>query len=514
MFLSFPIFISLIIELSSKEFIMKKNTNDNNAFNPYIFKYNFKNEKENNYSFIFDTSSYIIWEGNNTIYKNETIAISTITGEELSANEICINDYFCWFKTNKEMKLGYIGVIGISNKNRNIFINRKDEDDKDKNKNYYLNYYLNSFDIKKEERYINFIQKNNNDALMIFGKNNNIFNKDNSKKCQCKKKNNKNENNEDNNIFWCCELSSIKIGENDIYLSSNNNEYGIFAINEEYIIGPRAGFTLLNYYEKLIKDTFGVNCIKENNNRLIYLKCDYFNYNETLDLSFIMKGDIRILAMSQDLFKMIDNDNLELKIKINNNTKDNAWYLGDPIVKNYNLLLNYTNLSDISLIIIPSNLNGFILVTIAMILGFILLIIFIIIIYILKRGKNKNEKYTFFSSENWKKDRLFSFHKNPSLKNNCTELIEKIDEENLEDSENNKNSINNIETNSFNNLKEINKDENNIGNELNNNFNDNNAIKKNINKAGTLTSVEFSLNDFVDENDDDDDIFMRPPNKK
>ena len=507
MFLSFPIFISIIIELSSNEFIMKKNTNENNTFNPYIFKYNFKNEKENNYSFIFDTSSYIIWEGNNTIDKNNTITISTITGEELSTNEICINDYFCWFKTNKVMNSGYVGVIGISNKNRNIFINKKDEDDKDKNKNYYLNYYLNSFDIKKEERYINFIQKNNNDALMIFGENNNIFKKDNSKKCQCKKKKYNNEDNEDNNIFWCCEISSIRIGENDIYLSSNNNEYGIFAINEEYIIGPRAGITVLNYYEKLIKDTFEVNCIKENNNKLIYLKCGYFNYNETLDLSFIMKGDIRILGMSQDLFRMIDKDNLELKIRINNNTKDNVWYLGEPIVKNYNLLLNYTNLSDISLIIIPSNLNGFILVTIAMILGFILLIVFIIIIiYLLKKGKNKNEKYTFFTSENWKKDRLFNFNKDPTLKNNnnYTELIEKIDEEELEDSQNNKNCINNIETNSLYNLKEINKDENNLGNGLNNNFIDNNINKKNINKAGTLTSVEFSLNDFDDENDDDD----------
>ena len=506
MFLSFFAFISIIIELSSssKEFIMSKNTNENNTFNPYIFQFNFENEKEKNDSFIFDTSSYIVWKGNNIINKSDTIKISTITGEELSSNEICINEeQFCWFKTNKIMNSGYIGVIGISNKNRNIFINKEDEDDKDKNKNYYLNYYLNSFNIKKEERFINFIQKNNNDALMIFGENNYIFNKDNSKKCQCKKKKNKND---DINIFWCCEISSIKVGENDIYLSSKyNNEYGIFAINEEYIIGPRAGITILNYYEKLIKDTFEINCIKESNNRLIYLKCGYFNYNETLDLSFIMKGDIRILALSQDLFKNIDNDYLEFKIKINNNTKDNIWYLGEPIVKNYNLLLNYTNLSDISLIIIPSNLNGFVLVTIIMILGFILLIAFItIIIYILKKGKNKNEKYTFFNSDNLKKDTLFNFGKNPASKNNYKQLIEKIVEEDLEDSENN-NSINNIiETNSFNNIKEINKDDNNSI--------DNNTIKKKINKAETLTSVEFSLNDFVDENDDD--LFIRLPNTK
>jgi hypothetical protein len=284
------IFISIIIGLASKEFIMKKNTNENNTFCPYTFNYNFQNESENNYSFIFDTSSYIIWVGNNNIIYNNTVEISTINGELILANEIC-NDTFCWFETDKQMNSGYIGVIGISNKNRKILFNKKYEDKyEDNDKNYYLNYYLNSFDIKKEERYINFIQKNNNEARMIFGENNDIFKNDNSQICQCKKKNNNNENAEDNNIFWCCEISSIKIGDNDLYSFSNNNAYGIFAINEEYIIAPRAGIITLNYYEKLIKDTFGVNCTKKVNNSIIVLKCDHFNYNEMEDLFFIMKG--------------------------------------------------------------------------------------------------------------------------------------------------------------------------------------------------------------------------------
>jgi len=529
MFILFIIFISIKIGLTTKEFVMEKRTNENNTFSPYTFKFNFKNEKENNYSFIFDTSSYIIWVGNNNIIYNNTVEISTINGELILANEIC-NDTFCWFETDKQMNSGYIGVIGISNKNRKILFNKKYEVEYECNdKNYYLNYYLNSFDIKKEERYINFIQKNNNEARMIFGENSDIFKNDNPQKCQCKRKNNNNENEEDNNIFWCCEISSIKIGDDDIYSPSNNNEFGIFAINEEYIIAPRAGITALNFYEKLIKDTFGVNCTKKNNNTIIVLKCDNFNYYEMQDLSFIMKGNMSILALSSDLFKVDNDNNLELKLKVNNSTKEHIWYLGEPIVKNYNLLLNYTNLSDISLIIIPSSLNGFILVTIAIILGFLLLIIFIIsIIYILKKGKNNNEKNTFFSSENSKKENTFfsSFGKNSTSKNNYTESIEKIEEEELEETKNNINNIdnidninniNNIETNSFNNLKEINKDDNNIGNGIiNDSFTDNNIIKKNNNNnLGTPTSVEFSLNDIGAVFDDnDDELFIKPSDKK
>lgn len=481
---------------------MKKITNKNKEFNPYTFQFNLNNENYNNYSFVFDTASYIIWVGNQTLDENNTIIIFTKEGEKINAKEICKEDNFCWFKTNKKINKGYIGSIGISNKNMEIFNNNR-EDNKNKKYNF-LNYYINKLIIKKEERYINFIQKNNNEASMIFGHNDDLFNKENSKKCQCKK-NKKNENDEDNNIYWCCEISSIKIGIDDIYTVSNNNEYGIFSISEEYIIGPRNGIKILNYYEKLIKDTFGVNCQKRYN-ILTELRCASFNYKEIPNLYFEMKGDLGIVALSYDLFKSVDENDLEFKIKINNETKENIWYLGEPVIKNYNLLLNYTNFSDITLIIIPSSINGFFFISIAIIFGFIILLISIIIIlYILKNAKEKNEINTFFNSFSQKKEKsFFSFGKISALKNNYNESIGIIEEE---DEENDKNNIKNIKNNSFNNIELEDKN----GNIINDSDSDNNIIRTNNNNNNLETpiSVEFSLNDIGEELDDNDDLFIK-----
>ena len=523
MFKLILIFIILIINITPKEYIMKKNNDNNNEFSPYIFEFNFK---EKNYSFIFDTSSYIIWVGNQTINKNNTVNISTIHGKKMLVNEICRDDKLCYFITDKEMNKGYSGSIGLSNKHRNIF----DDDNKGNNKEnnnsdkiyQYINYSINKDNIN-EEKYINFIQKNKDEASMIFGHKDNIF-KDSSPKCQCKVNESDTINITDNNIYWCCEISTIKLGENKIYLNYQNNRFGIFSISEEYIIAPLSGFYILTYFEKYIKDNYGVNC-KKIYSTLTELKCDYFNYKEMPDLTFMMKGNLGILALSRDLFKKIDND-LELKIKINWKIDNNYWYLGEPIVKNYNFLFNYTNLKDVNLIIVPWNQNGFVLIIIAIIIGFIILISFIIIIiHIIKKSKNKNENNTFFSSgiDNQKKENtFFSFGKNSISKNNYTDSIEKIEEEEDEETELNKNkitninNINNIENNSLNNINNINNMENNSFNNniINNSFNNNNITNKNNNiiknnNLETPISVEFSLNDIGDEFDDNDDLFIK-----
>ena len=525
MFKSILIFIILIINITPKEYHMKKINDNNNEFNPYIFKFNFK---EKNYSFIFDTSSYIIWVGNHTINETDTIFnISTINGEKMFGNEKCRDDNLCYFITNitnEKMNKGYYGSIGLSNKHRDIiFFN--DTNINNKNNSHkiyqYLNYSINKDNIN-EERYINFIQRNKNEASMIFGHKDKIF-KNDSPKCQCKVNSTDTLNITDNNIYWCCEISTIKLGENQI-LINKKNRFGIFSISEEYIIAPYSERYILNYFEKYIKDNYGVNCEKIYSN-LTELKCDYFNYKEMPDLTFMMKGNLGILALSSDLFKKIDND-LELKIKINNNIEKQFWYLGEPIVKNYNFLFNYTNLKDINLIIVPWNQNGFFLIIFAIIIGFIILISFIIIIiHIIKKSKNKKENNTFFSSgiDNQKKENtFFSFGKNSISKNNYTDSIEKIEEEEDEETELNKNkitninNINKIENNSLNNININNNMENNSFNNniINNSFNNNNITNKNNNiiknnNLETPISVEFSLNDIGDEFDDNDDLFIK-----
>ncbi len=303
----------------------------------------------------------------------------------------------------------------------------------------------------------------------------------------------------DNNVYWCCEISYIKINENDIYTPSINNKFGIFSISEEYIIGP--DISILNKYQKYIKETFGAECIKDYN-LLIGLKCNYFNYKEMSDLSFIMKGEFGILALSADLFKVLDNNYLELKIKINNKTNESNWYLGEPVIKNYNLLLNYTNFSDISLIIVPLSTNSFIIISIVILLGFLLLIFFIMVmINIYKKGKKK-EKYEFFNNENLKKNNLFfSFGKNSTInKNNYTELVEKIEEEEDEETENKIININN----------DIKPDNNNIGNGvINDSYSEKNSIRNNNKYFESPISIEFSLKDIEEDFDDNDDLFKK-----
>ena len=495
MFQAFLFSFFLINKIFSKEYIMKKNTNNNNEFSPYTFQISFDNQLEYNYTYIFDTSTYIVWIGNQNLDNKTIIRIETINGGHIFGNEICTSSNFCWFKVDKRMGKNYSGVIGISNKHREIINNVQDSN------NYY---YLNTLNKNAEERFINFIQKSNNEASMIFGYKDDVFNKDYSQICQCKKNNTKsNKNNEIYNIYWCCELSSLKMGEIEIYKpSEGQNEYGIFSISEEFIIAPKRCISILNQYEKYILDKYNVKCKIKGSDGLIFgIICEYFNYIELPDLYFIMKEDICIVTFSSDLFKIIDSNNtLEFKIKVNNNTNE-YWYIGEPIVKNYNLLLNYTNLTDVNLVIISSNSNGFVLIIFAIIISFIFFFIFIIIIiYIIKKNETNKEK-SFFNYDNPKRENTFlSFRKNSSYRNNYTELIEKIEEENEEDSDNKKKNINIINKNSCKLGERINKDE------YNNNINiGNGAINDNI----ITNSVEFILNDIGDDFDENDDLFIK-----
>jgi hypothetical protein len=477
---------SLINRFISIEFFMKKKANGNNEFNPYTFQLPYDSQiNNNNYSFIFDTSSYILWIGNQIIDTKDFIIIETIDGKKIKGNEICTSSDFCWFETDKKMNEGYIGVIGISNKYRKVIFSNEDEKNDD---NIY--YYLDRINKNQEERYINFIQKDNNEATMIFGYCDDYFKKDNLRKCQCKKGDINN-----TNIYWCCEISSLKMGEVDIYMpSAKNYEYGIFSISEEYIIAPKTGINILKYYEKYIKDKYNINCTINNNNILIELICEYFNYIELPDLYFIMKENIGIVAFSSDLFKKIDNNKLVFKIKVNYITKE-YWYIGEPIVKNYNLLLNYTSLKDAYLIIIPSNLKGFFIIIIAIIGGFIFLFIFIIIIFCIYKKDKLNKTKSFLSSDSPKKDNTFNgLNKNSSFKNNYYEIIE---EENEEKTYGIKSDVNIINANTDKLDKRIKKDEdyNNINND---NFNAN--------------SIDFSINEIGDIFDEND-FFIKNPKK-
>ena len=222
-----------------------------------------------------------------------------------------------------------------------------------------------------------------------------------------------------------------------------------------------------------------------------------------------MKGGIGIMALSIDLFKILNNYTLEFKIKLGNkDDKRNNWYLGEPVVKNYNFLLNYSK-GNANLTIIPSSLSGFILIIVACVGGFLFLFIFIMGIYCMSKKEKKSKKFTIEKLDDNKYGDEIYFGKdtinekieeneeedeksdnNDKDENEHNEILKKNDSDNDSDSngENDMEIKNYIEKNKLENYEEesINEDSINIGNGIiNDSFtqdNLDNIIKYNNNK--------------------------------
>ena len=511
--------IALITELKSKEFIMKKNSSENNEFKPYIFNFTLDNTSISHLS-IFDTSnSYIQIQGEN------------VTNDSLEHFFINENKFY-YIITNNISDKDYFGIVGISNKDKitPYIINHENIDQKQYS-------YLSMLESEKENTgYINFIQKENNEAIMSFGKIERIFNQSSSRICQC------------NDQYWSCEISTLKVGGKEIYSTTDNKkEYGIFSISEENIIAPYlSGIQIIDFYKKKIEELFGINC----NEAFI---CEYFNYEDLPDLSFVMKGGIGIMALSIDLFKILNNYTLEFKIKLGNkDDKRNNWYLGEPVVKNYNFLLNYSK-GNANLTIIPSSLSGFILIIVACVGGFLFLFIFIMGIYCMSKKEKKSKKFTIEKLDDNKYGDEIYFGKdtinekieeneeedeksdnNDKDENEHNEILKKNDSDSDSDSngENDMEIKNYIEKNKLENYEEesINEDSINIGNGIindsftqdnldniikyNNNNNNNNKINNNINNIITnnnseAINVELSFNKYGEKDDDENEIFIK-----
>ena len=516
MFILIFIFIFILItEFNSKEFALKKFLSKNGEFNPYIFNFTLNGNQLIKYPSIFDTSqSYImIQEENNT----NNINNSKIFDNKIKEEEIKIfNKTFYYLKTNQNLlDKGYICTIGLSNKNN---LNFKYND-----QNYsYL--YMIQEDEKNISKYVNFIQKEENEAMMKFGSIDFMFNSDNPKICNCKNK------------YWSCEIASLKIGGYEIY-TPTTTEYGIFSISEEYIIAPkRQGNITLTYYKTKIKDLFNIDCYYGKDN-LVNLICAYFNYEDLPDLSFSMKGGIQIMALSIDLFKILKNYSLEFKIKYYNNynhLSNNDWYLGEPVVKNYNFLLNYTDENNAELIIIPSSLNGFIIIIVTCVGGFLFLFIFLTIIYCASKNdkKKRNSYFRNWSSEKINNE-IFTMEKLSYIK----EKVEESEEEDSKSDNNENNSnksddkssdnnsdkdknINDIEENKLDNDEEKNinienvEENNNIDNLIINTNNKNDIINTKQNNKSFPINVELSINNYEDENDEENDPLFKSLNEK
>jgi hypothetical protein len=292
--------------------------------------------------------------------------------------------------------------------------------------------------------YISFIQNENNEAIMSFGEFDSQFDTGDSYKCQS-----------EFGYYFSCQISSIKIGVNEIYTTSTGKqEIGIFSLTDEYLILPsKPGNETMFYYKNKIYELFGIECIDENegSDKMVNLTCDYFNYEDLPDLYFEMKGGIGVMALSVDMFKILANYKLEFKLKYRKYGEDislmNKWILGEPVTKNYNFFVNYTDKEKPYLIIVPSSLNGFILILIATVGGFVFLFIFLTIIYCSAKKENKMKNNIFEKKRLNSRTNFFSIDKNyinEAIEEHENELEENEKEEDDNDnkSDDDKNEIN------------------------------------------------------------------------
>ena len=431
---SFLLIKILIIEINSKQYPMHKQDGENNEFKQYIFNLSI-NDQISIYPSFFNMCSFYIHifdkkEGNSIQYKDHI-------------NNIIINNQtFYYINRTKNFSEDYSASIGIS-KN---FTNYKELS------GFEPEYNLSDFSflemLKKEEEnkneykdsYISFIQNENNEAIMSFGEYDSQFDTGDSNKCQS-----------EFGYYFSCQISSIKIGVNEIYTTSTSKqEIGIFSISDEYLILPmKPGNETIFYYKNKIKELFGIECVIENegNNNMVNMTCDYFNYEDLPDLYFEMKGGIGVMALSVDMFKILYNYKLEFKLKYRKIAEENSffskWILGEPVTKNYNFFANYTDKEKPYLIIVPSSLNGFILILIATIGGFLFLFIFLTIIYCSSKKENKFKNNIF--EKNSSRSNFFSLDKN-----NINETIEEHEDEIEENEKEEDNKSENIFPNEFN----------------------------------------------------------------
>ena len=505
-------FFSIVIELkcSMYSYTMNKIEPCNDQFCPYTLDFDFFFNGSKIRTF-FDTSSFLhIKEEPNITYQDiEYITIKN----ELKTGE----SHEQYYGGAKNLK--YINTISKDNNlSASIGIGMNDKYFS-RPKDYYNNSYFEYLEFNKVEKYISFIQKDSKTAEISFGGISEEFQYDTSPTCGCDKMNITNTN----HVYWCCEITSIKVGGEKISYSITKL-YGIFSISEEYIIAPKnSGEEVLNYYKKKIHKDYGedtCSIMEDNDTKIMELNCNYFNYETLPNLYIMFNNTIAVMALSSDLFKVDEKDDktkLIFKLKVNSNETDLNWYLGEPIIKNYNLLLNYTDQKNIKISIMPTSLNGFLLIIIAVLGGFLFLIIFLGMLYYLakkEKVEKEMEKYndiikdtddiensnTFKNTKKKKTSKemneIFSNFTSPT--NLITEKLDDVNE-NYKHSNNNNNNRDIKKGNKYNIESSLKKE----NNHRNNDINQDNSISP--------QNIEFCMNDYgveIDE-DNDDDFFIK-----
>lgn len=378
-----------------------------------FYTYNFSLDIIEGGTYVLDTASFYSWKINNT--PSDTSSNNSILEYEIST-ETRLNEI-----VNGTVKTSSEDLVYISLKDKKYQDNSgsicvpKDipnhiKSDIDKNLFSFGNKIYNYLDLIKDkvsQKYINYVQETINKGYILLGEKDEIFSTDKNDKdiktCKCSLP-------PDNDVqneflyYWNCKISSFSVDNikttSSYSKSINGDIFAIFALSEEYIIAPKkTGEEVINKYRDLIYDYYGASCLLEdfNNNKDIKIMvCQAFNYPGLPDFTITLEGEISMIALSYDLFKYKDENHVYFKILLNERKTKEYWYLGDPIIKNYNFLFDYNTPGEETITIVPSDkYESFSIIVTFCSASFIVLLFFGFLIFaririsILSKEKNK-----------------------------------------------------------------------------------------------------------------------------
>ena len=478
--------------------------------------------------YVFDTASFYSWiniPSNSYSDPGNKISITNKYNEIIDGEVKLYKDNLPWIRASINKSIYYKFTICIPITIPNHIKNQIDEKIEITGNKIYN--YLDYINDKISKNYINYIQTSINTGYILFGEKDKIFDEKKNEKeiktCKCSHP-------QDNDIqndflnYWNCKISTFSIDNikiSSLYSKSTNGDiYAIFALSEEYIIAPKkTGEEIINYYRNLIGKK---KCTMEDfNSNFTIMACQKFNFPELPDFTITLEEEISLYALSFDLFKNKNETHIYFKILLNKLDTKEYWYLGDPIIKNYNFLFDYNKAGEEKILIVASNkYNSLDILITSSIAGFISLLFFGFLLFarikinILSKNKKKNQnekvrKTTKKIKKIIRNQNDFDIPEGNVPIRNMLKKNNLIDDEDLEELKNEE------ENDNYNNDFEINKENvNNIDNNSSNNSSSNDSnnfisksfgsikdFKKKIKKLKlNENSNEYEMEDLKNEN--------------
>lgn len=458
--------------------------------------------------YVFDTASFYIWK-NTPFSNNSDITIPTRYNDKISG-KVNNSSNLIWINLDTKEYQKNFGSIAIP---INIPNNIKENITKTDNKIYnYLDYIKDDIN----QNYINYIQTSINSGYILFGKKDEIFdvkkNDNEIKTCKCSHPEDIDDVQYDFLNYWNCKINTFSVDNiklSSLYSKSINGDiYAIIALSEEYIIAPKkTGEEIINYYKDLIGKK---NCNMESfKTDMKILVCKKFNFAELPDFTITLEGEISLNAFSYDLFKNKNETHIYFKILLNQLDTKEYWYIGDPIIKNYNFLFDYNKHGEEQISIVPSNkydsfaillTSGGATVITLIFFGFLLFARIKINILSKNKKKNQNEKARKTTKKIKKIIRNqndFDIPEGNIPIRNMLKNSNLMNEDNLEELINEENSINNIELNKEIISSDCKSSISNTDNSINKSFESENNLQKKIKnlKKSKNSSNEYEMND-------------------